>query len=37
MFEIGWQSEDRQGFIPMGEYVSLNAARRETGNEICQR
>jgi len=29
MFEIAWRSEDRQGSMPMGEYVSLDVARRE--------
>jgi hypothetical protein len=29
MFEIAWRSEDRQGSMPMGEYVSLEVARRE--------
>tara|TARA_R100001086_G_scaffold247417_1_gene181619 strand:+ start:253 stop:489 length:237 start_codon:yes stop_codon:yes gene_type:complete len=29
MFEIAWQSEDGEGIILMGEYVSLDAARRE--------
>jgi hypothetical protein len=29
MFKIAWRSEDRQGSMPMGEYVSLDVARRE--------
>tara|TARA_R100000306_G_C4250778_1_gene80343 strand:- start:7 stop:414 length:408 start_codon:yes stop_codon:yes gene_type:complete len=29
MYKISWLSDDRQGEMPMGEYISLEVAKRE--------